>query len=198
MESGKLFKENEEHSKNEANNDADEYNEDYRDSGDEDSMIELGQIAVLGSSKISLRYRSSHDLHLSRNDGLNKPQDVSSRFLLNKSGLSIKDGKLAKETQLDVNESFNKVEIQKPASNSLLPFRGYILGIFSAFVFCLSQVIIKRAKTLSASDHSTIRYFTTFVIMITYLKYRNMSILGPRKQLKLLLFRGFIGKKKKI
>lgn len=183
------FKENEE----QMNNEVDDDDEDEpMDAGDEDSMIELGQIAILGSSKISLRYKSSHDIHSSRTSGLNKPQDVSSRFLLNKSALSIKEDKLTKEAHLEP-EIQEPVPIVHKLLRPFLPYRGYFFGIMSAFVFCLSQVSMKRAKTLTASDHSTIRYFTTFVIMITYLKYRNMRILGPRKQLKLILFRGFIG-----
>lgn len=34
----------------------------------------------------------------------------------------------------------------------------------------------------------------TLIVMLTVLKYKNMNILGPKKQFKLLIFRGLIGK----
>lgn len=38
-----------------------------------------------------------------------------------------------------------------------------------------------------------LRYVCTFIVMFTVLKYKNLNILGPKKQFKLLLFRGLIG-----
>lgn len=144
-----------------------------KDEGDEDSLIELGQIAVLGSSRASLRHRSISELD---------------------ENLNLTNNKLLNE-----DTCHNKIEprplsfVQK-LKHKILPCQGYLFGIMAAFCFSISQVIMRRSIWLSASDHSTIRYITTFVIMVTFLKYKNMKIMGPDKQFYLLLFRGFIGK----
>ena len=44
----------------------DEVGDDADGAGDEDSMTELGQIALLSSSRASLRYKSMNDLNLTR------------------------------------------------------------------------------------------------------------------------------------
>ena len=75
----------------------------------------------------------------------------------------------------------------------LVPFTGIFLGVMSAFSFCLSQVQLRRSKWFSATDHSIIRYCTALTVMLVFLKYKEMSVFGPKKQIKLLLTRGFIG-----
>jgi drug/metabolite transporter (DMT)-like permease len=182
----------------------DEAGEEVGCPGDEDSMTELGQIALLSSSRASLRYKSLNDLNLTRkNSGISRrsrsSRDArSSRLLINKQ--SITDDEISKGLPDDLKETLeDDVYLDEPLtcfeklSLMLLPYKGYIFGILSAFSFSASQVTIKRAKWLGGSDHSLVRYIVTFIVMFTVLKYKNLSIFGPRRLLKILLFRGFVG-----
>jgi drug/metabolite transporter (DMT)-like permease len=174
----------------------------HEDDDDEDSMIELGQIGILSSSKASLRYRSSVKLSelsasqqrfgsikIKQNDEDNKLLANQTEFLDQKKDLA------AAAATNDAAPGVDETEIieSQTCLDKLKMFKGYWFGILSAFAFCLSQVILKRAKWLVGSDHSTIRYTITLIIMFTILKYKNMKIMGPRNQLRLLLFRGFCG-----
>ena len=183
----------------------DEVGDDADGAGDEDSMTELGQIALLSSSRASLRYKSMNDLNLTRkNSGISRrsrsSRDArSSRLLINKQSTTAED-ELSKGLPEDVKENLDDdVYMDEPLtfmeklSLMLLPYKGYIFGILSAFSFSASQVTIKRAKWLGGSDHSLVRYIVTFIVMFTVLKYKNLSIFGPRRLLKILLFRGFVG-----
>jgi drug/metabolite transporter (DMT)-like permease len=151
---------------------------------DEDSVLELGQIALLGSSKASLRYRSISEINASRISNLNR-REPSQKIPPDQS--QSKQEELIEEfyTQ-ETNPTF------KPFIEHFLIFRGYYFGILSAFAFSLSQILMRRAKFLAGSDHSLVRYIITFIVMATTLKYKGLPII-PAKHLKLLLFRGFIG-----
>jgi drug/metabolite transporter (DMT)-like permease len=180
----------------------------HEDDDDEDSMIELGQIGILSSSKASLRYRSSVKLSelsasqqrfgsikLRQNDEDNKLLANQTDFLDQKKDLAAGAAAAAATATPDAALGVDETEIieSQTCLDKLKMFKGYWFGILSAFAFCLSQVILKRAKWLVGSDHSTIRYTITLIIMFTILKYKNMKIMGPRNQLRLLLFRGFCG-----
>jgi len=180
----------------------------HEDDDDEDSMIELGQIGILSSSKASLRYRSSVKLSelsasqqrfgsikLKQNDEDNKLLANQTDFLDQKKDLAAGAAAAAATATPDAALGVDETEIieSQTCLDKLKMFKGYWFGILSAFAFCLSQVILKRAKWLVGSDHSTIRYTITLIIMFTILKYKNMKIMGPRNQLRLLLFRGFCG-----
>ncbi len=171
-------------------------------------MIELGQIGILSSSKASLRYRSSVKLSelsasqqrfgsikLKQNDEDNKLLANQTDFLDQKKDLAAGAAAAAATATPDAALGVDETEIieSQTCLDKLKMFKGYWFGILSAFAFCLSQVILKRAKWLVGSDHSTIRYTITLIIMFTILKYKNMKIMGPRNQLRLLLFRGFCG-----
>ena len=139
-------------------------NEINEDEGDEDSMIELGQIAILSSSRASLRPRSSLKLN-----EISASQRIGS--------LRRKSGEENKELLVDEAKDIKTPdEIEEPLTfienlkYNLCMFKGYGFGVLSAFSFCLSQVILKRAKWLAGSDHSTIRYIVTLIIMFTILK----------------------------
>lgn len=179
---------------------------------DEDSVIELGQIALLGSSKASLRYhKSGLELNASKKS-LNVRRDESilgnSRLLMNGQGGDVKykelllDGERGVVVDLDgtlegvdASTFMSKMNIFRTIYSRLLPFRGYILSLISTFCFCLASIVLRCSKWLTGSDHSLIRYTTTFFVMFTMLKYKNLTIMGPKNQFKLLMFRGFIGNK---
>jgi hypothetical protein len=182
----------------------DNENDEYQ--GDEDSMTELGQIALLSSSKASLRYRSLNEVNMSRRGSVmsRKSKEMrSSKLLLNNQQLS-EEEKLKQKQSTDVKEEEELVDdvyvddeplgFFEKCALVLLPYKGYLFGTMSAFSFSLSQVTMKRAKWFTGSDHSLVRYLVTLLVMFTVLKYKGLSIFGPKKLLKIFLFRGFAGK----
>lgn len=143
-----------------------------------ESMTEIGQVAILSSSKASLKYISS-----SADKGLNASSRNSfkrreSANLLKKSG-HVKDETIIEEAT--------------GTCASLAPFKGTIYGVLSAFSFCAAQVVMKRTKHFSPSDISLIRYIVSLILMVIILRYHKLKLLGPRKQFKLLLTRGIFG-----
>ena len=135
-----------------------------------DSMIEIGQIAILTSSKVSLRQRSSRELSGSKL--INLKEDGS---------------KLLEPPPTPIKSQTTE------ANTNLNQLKGFLFGVLSALGFCLSQVLMKRAKYLSPTDHSTVRYTITLITMILILRYKKLKILGPRKEFKLLAARGIFG-----
>lgn len=186
---------------------------------DEDSVLELGQIAILGASRPSLRYlkTSTSDMNASKRSLASRhtaSQLGNSRLLAAKFGSkneSILAAAAAESAAAGLDEETAVVDVfASPAVDVLEPepavelnalsrcfdnVKGYIYGIISALVFVLSQVIMRRSKWLSGPDHVIIRLGVAFIIFYTYLKYRGLNVLGPRKQFQLLMFRGFLGKR---
>lgn len=172
---------------------------------DEDSVLELGQIALLVSSKPSLKQHHKNFIEgLNASiKSLNIREDIlsNSKQFMNSIGI---DGEKYKELVSDINSNeaaqvpIADVIVTLNEHNNCLTrfisqFKGYLLGILSAFMFCLSQVTLRRAKWLSCSDHMFIRHLTTFIFMYIILKYKNLDTTGPRKQLGLLVLRGNLG-----
>lgn len=154
---------------------------------DEESLVELGQIAILSSSKATLKYSS---LSNGLNDDL-----TNSKLIYSKKEQENNEQVVHVEYSTDSTEQTRQDSLlDKIKLHVYLPFRGYFYGLLSAFCFCLSQILQKRSLFLSGSDHSTIRYLTTFIVMVTFIKYKNLSLMGPKKQFNLILFRGLFGK----
>lgn len=173
---------------------------------DEDSVLELGQIAILGASRPSLKYfKSTTDINASKRSLASRQTAGNlnnSRFFVSKFG-SRNESILAASVVDAATDQCQ--DVLNPAVDSVIPepipacllcynIKGYIYGIISALVFVLSQVIMRRSIWLSGPDHVFIRLALAFLIFYTYLKYKNLNVLGPRKQFKLLMFRGFLGK----
>jgi lipopolysaccharide export LptBFGC system permease protein LptF len=125
---------------------------DEEDSGDEDSMIELGQIAILSSSKASLRYKSATKLNelsasqrfqesLKRKEITKRKDDENNKLIgcddddedLKKLKIKDKDQNRPEELQSDDKE----IEILEPDTwlenlkEQLLMFKGYGFGVLS-------------------------------------------------------------------
>lgn len=150
--------------------------EDKNGENDEDSLVELGEFAIISSSKASLRYRSVRSL----NQNLPKHDPASNKLIENQQDQDIY---VAEPDNL-----YDRIKIC-----IFLPYRGYFYGLFSAFFFCLSQIFLKRAKWLSAADHAAVRYLFTSVTMFIFMKYHEMKLFGPKKQRGLLMIRGLVG-----
>lgn len=173
------------------------------DDGDEDSVLELGQIALLGASRASLKRQPSmrsapiENMIASKRSLSIRAVDKlgNSKQLMNKIGLD------TVETYKELTDKYIteppevKFDTVSPSAfgKAFIQLRGYIFGMLSAFMFCLSQVIIRRSKWLSGADHSLVRHLTTFVIMFTIVKYKNLKAFGPKKQFNLLVLRGNLG-----
>lgn len=173
---------------------------------DEDSVVELGQIAILGTSRPSLKhYKSSADIEFSKRSLSSRNTINNSRLFVNKFGSrtesilgGVEDGVEKTTDEVPRDDLYSPAPVT--VSEGFTIFRcfenvkGYIYGIISALVFVLSQVIMRRSLWLSGPDHVFIRLLIAFIIFYTYLKYNNLGVLGPKEQLKLLMFRGFLGK----
>lgn len=171
---------------------------------DEDSVVELGQIAILGSSRPSLKLYKS-DMNASKrslSSSRNATNLNNSRLLTSKFGSRTESilGAGVDEAAEKLNEPVsgeNALEIVTEPQSGLVQcfdnIKGYIYGIVSALIFVLSQVIMRRSIWLSGPDHVLIRLVLAFSIFYTYLKYNGLDVLGPKKQFKLLVFRGFLG-----
>lgn len=177
---------------------------------DEDSLLELGQIAILGASRPSLKYyKSTSEMNASKKSltSRNMASNLNnSRFLFNNFGSkneSILAASVEEAAMVDKGDQIIKPEEEekeaiKPDSDDFCLYfsnlKGYIYGIISALIFVLSQVIMRRSIWLSGPDHVFIRLFLALVIFLTYLKYKKLNVLGPKKQFQLLMLRGFLGK----
>ena len=88
------------------------------------------------------------------------------------------------------NETTTVVEAIPKKTNQ---FKGSIYAILSAFGYCASNVVMKKALYLSATDHALLRYLLTLLVFGLVSKYNNLELMGPRNQFKLLVIRGVIG-----
>jgi drug/metabolite transporter (DMT)-like permease len=70
---------------------------------------------------------------------------------------------------------------------------GCLLAILSAFTFSLGGIFYIKAISMNGSDNSILRFIIQFISMAFLLKYKNISILGPREHRKLLITRSFFG-----
>lgn len=71
--------------------------------------------------------------------------------------------------------------------------KGYFLAMLFAVCTACASILMKKSFTLSGSDSSTIRYFVQFVTMFIVLKYKHLHPFGPKKERKLLTYRGLAG-----
>ncbi len=140
-----------------------------------DSMSELGQIAILSSSKASLKYQARK-----------RNTSVASKALAESLGLIGEKANVEEATEEDK-------PTESGCLSSLVKIKGSLYGIISACLFVSSNVVMKRSIYMSPTDHSAIRYTVTFIIMLMICKYNKLKILGPRKHFKLLLARGMLG-----
>ncbi len=116
---------------------------------EENAIIELDQVSILASSKLSLRKRAT-SMSASRKSELNK------------------------EAAAKVDLTLEPVEEDRPSH--LLQFKGQLLGFLSAFLTALSVIIIKKAYLLSGTEQVFIRYFiqTIFTLCLAY--YKNINV----------------------
>ena len=137
-------------------------------SGDEDSMIELGQIAILSSSKASLRYKSATKLNelsasqrfqesLKRKD-ISKRKDDENNKLIGRDEdeddlkkLKILDGD---QKQLEESQSDDKdLDILEPVTwldslrEQLLMFKGYGFGVLSGMKKKMAYIFKKKLES---------------------------------------------------
>jgi hypothetical protein len=165
---------------------------------DEHSMVELGEIAILGASRPSLRYRSASNLNASRRSIYRTREDIAaSRLLLREESIvAAKGGSALLGDELKKDEALYELEAEITrwdlVKENLVQFKGYALGVFSAFLLTLSHVVMRQAKWLSGSDHAFIRYSTSLVFLFVYLKYHQIDMF-PRNKIPTLLLRGFMG-----
>ena len=90
-------------------------------------------------------------------------------------------------------ETNSKIGCLVSIKTFVLNERGIFISILSALTVALGGIFYKKAKTLSGSDNSLIRYVFQIITMFIILKYKNISIFGPKGQRLLLCARAFFG-----
>ena len=79
--------------------------------------------------------------------------------------------------------------------NRFKSIKGYIFGILFAFLSCIANYFVKISPLLNGCNHAVIRYFFQLMLMIYFIKKKNLSLLSSynKEQLKLLILRGCAG-----
>ena len=144
------------------------------DTFDEDSVIELGQIAVLSSSRTSLR-RSTDGISASRRSlGASKRslymnnKQLASKLTLQKSDTSIcKDHVESVNRDQSVKIPLGKlepvIENEQAMKNMsgchdfVCTYKAYFISLISVMFFCLASIMMRYSIWLTGSDHSFIR-----------------------------------------
>ena len=96
------------------------------------------------------------------------------------------------EVKSDINTVKNEEKAQQ-TKKSCLPFKGYLLAILSAFLFCLSSVSLRMLNTLTPSDNAFINYVVWGIVVFIIAKYNKVNVFGSNEQRNLLHARGAIG-----
>lgn len=138
-----------------------------------DSVTELGQVAVFTSSRTSLAQKN-----------INREISHISR--------STRESEKLVNLSENLPESGEKKSVTQQPS-CLSNYLGTIYSILSALAYCGSNILMRMTKHYSPSDHAIVRYVVTAIFMVIVCKYNKLKILGPRKHFKLLVFRGIIG-----
>lgn len=94
-------------------------------------------------------------------------------------------------THIPTKDSIEKDQANKKVT--VLPFKGYLFALLSAVCSAVAAAFIKKAKTFSATDAAIIRYLAQLISMLLIIKSKNLPVLGPKKQRKLLVLRGILG-----
>lgn len=145
------------------------------DAFDEDSVIELGQIAVLSSSRTSLR-RSIDGISASRRSlgaskrSLYMNKQLASKLTLEKSDTSIyKDHvesinrdqsvkiPLGKLEPVIENEQAMNLKKMSGCHDFVCAYKAYFISLISVMFFCLASIMMRYSIWLTGSDHSFIR-----------------------------------------
>ena len=88
------------------------------------------------------------------------------------------------EIQLEMNSSHKTI---------ILPFCGFILSITAVCLAVLSDTIIKKAVFFNSFQNAFIRFYIQLVVLMTIALSKDLNLLGPEPNRKLLVLRGLIG-----
>jgi drug/metabolite transporter (DMT)-like permease len=75
----------------------------------------------------------------------------------------------------------------------MVPYKGYLFAVLSAICSAVAATFIKKAQTFSATDAAIVRYLAQLISMFFIIKSKDLPLLGPKKQRKLLILRGILG-----
>lgn len=179
----------------------------YDDNDDDnvDSLVDLGEIAILGSSRASLKYRSASNLNASRRSiyrgakSIGRSDDSYAALNLLKGAANVLPSVVPEQPPVfTLNHEDQETDQSVPLTcwqsfqDRFISLKGYVYGITSAFFFSLSHVLMRRAKWLSGSDHAFIRYSITFIVLFVYMRYHKIPLF-PKNKLRILFLRGFVG-----
>lgn len=140
---------------------------------DEDSVIELGQIALLSSSRMSLRRSidagtimsasrrslgvgaSRRSLGTSSKRSLyKKPPEIAAEAIAGKQPpAQLADGVVV-APQVELVDG----GVHGACYGFMCAYKAYFISLVSVMLFCLASIMMRYSKWLTGSDHSFIRY----------------------------------------
>lgn len=146
---------------------------------EDDSVIELGQIALLGSSRASLKQKpTSSELWASRRSlgasrrsiglGASRRSNLSGTLSLSKQQqleplVDLEQGQVEDERaqklppdEFDLNDE--PMGVLALCFHFVYSYKAYFISIISVLAFCMASVLMRCSKFLTGSDHSFIRY----------------------------------------
>ena len=154
-----------------------------------DSVIELGQIALLGSSRPSIKHKKQTALELATS---RRSMSISSRRRSVASGASpsvvmmgskkklqadvatpvaapvyeeLVGPKISAEAVQEGDEVFEPPEDIQVTTVDLCYgyiclYKAYLISLVSVLLYCIASIMLRYSKSLTGSDHSFIRFIT--------------------------------------
>jgi hypothetical protein len=162
---------------------------------DKHSLFEMGTINLLSSSNFTVDYDSVSACLSPRES--NEAANALLRKNSRKKSSIYKANAGAELIELSgVNET-TPLSLWAKIKKSTTQFKGVALCVFAAFLLSLSNVILRKSKWFSGSDHALVRYVISWVFLIIHMKRHNIKIF-PKNNVKILLFRGFFGERERV
>ena len=80
-----------------------------------------------------------------------------------------------------------------PPRPRLFEYRGLFIGLFSALILCLSNILNKKAHLTTGAEQTFVRYFIQAACMLVIILVNKLDFFGPKNLRKILILRGVLG-----
>ncbi len=80
-----------------------------------------------------------------------------------------------------------------PIKARLYEYHGFLIGIFSALLLSLSNILNKKAHITTGAEQTFIRYLIQASFMVIIIKKEKLDFFGPKEFRKILILRGVFG-----
>jgi drug/metabolite transporter (DMT)-like permease len=159
----------------------------------DDFMSEVGDVLYLASSLTSLHSEKISKPLVDTNAefDFSHSQHTLEKLIENNSDYVIRP--------TDQNNNAESLPVEKEVKEASerqktkRPFKGYFYLLVSAFLYALTQILMKMAYTVNGMEHATIRYLIQLIVMIVIIYRKKKQIFGPKNRRKLLISRAIVG-----